>query len=406
MTASRASELLDSAVFGHRDDTKPTLLDRLFARWFRNLVYTQIWEDPVCDLAAMALGPGHRVLTIASGGCNALSYLLADPAEVVAVDLNHAHLALLELKLAAIRGLDSHAAFLRFFGEGRSRENVADYDRALAPLLSAAARDYWEARGGLRVRRVQMFQHAFYHHGLLGNLVGIVHRGAALAGVRLKDWAACTSVEEQQAWFEAKVAPIFRNPIVKRLCASPLVVFNLGIPPAQYEALCDGQPERMAEVLCERARTLATVAPVSENYFAWQAFTRGYKLPDGPLPPYLEAQAFPKLKTRIDRLSFSHENLRQRLEREPAESFDRYVLLDAQDWMTPAEIARLWEEITRTARPGARVIFRAAGRQSPVDAALPETLRARWVRDDETAAPLHERDRSGIYGAFFLYRLA
>ena len=39
----------------------------------------------------------------------------------------------------------------------------------------------------------------------------------------------------------------------------------------------------------------------------------------------------------------------------PAASFDRYVLLDAQDWMGDADLTKLWSEITRTARPGARV---------------------------------------------------
>ena len=42
----------------------------------------------------------------------------------------------------------------------------------------------------------------------------------------------------------------------------------------------------------------------------------------------------------------------------PDGSRDRYVLLDAQDWMTNAQLEALWTEITRTARPGARVIFR------------------------------------------------
>ncbi len=41
--------------------------------------------------------------------------------------------------------------------------------------------------------------------------------------------------------------------------------------------------------------------------------------------------------------------------REPVEAFDGYVLLDAQDWMSHAQMAELWAEITRTAktrRPG------------------------------------------------------
>jgi S-adenosylmethionine-diacylglycerol 3-amino-3-carboxypropyl transferase len=81
------------------------ILERVFARMFEGLVYAQIWEDPEVDLAALELGPTSRVVTIASGGCNAMSYLVADPARVQAVDLNPAHVALLKLKLAAARHL-------------------------------------------------------------------------------------------------------------------------------------------------------------------------------------------------------------------------------------------------------------------------------------------------------------
>jgi len=45
-------------------------------------------------MEALRLGPDDRVVAIASGGCNVLSYLTADPARVAAIDLNGAHIAL------------------------------------------------------------------------------------------------------------------------------------------------------------------------------------------------------------------------------------------------------------------------------------------------------------------------
>src|SRR5258708_38322446 len=59
-----------------------TVWDRVFAFWFRRLVYTQIWEDPEADLAALQLPLGSTIVTISSGGLNALSYLTANPAQV------------------------------------------------------------------------------------------------------------------------------------------------------------------------------------------------------------------------------------------------------------------------------------------------------------------------------------
>ena len=114
------TQLIADAVRNSRGQDESTVWDRLFAFWFRRLVYTQIWEDPEADLAALRLPVGSTIVTISSGGCNALSYLTAQPAQVYAVDLNEAHLALLKLKLAGIRAFSSYAEFWQFFGEAAS----------------------------------------------------------------------------------------------------------------------------------------------------------------------------------------------------------------------------------------------------------------------------------------------
>jgi len=405
MQATDTSTLLADAVYGHRAQGHVGILDRLFARWFERLVYTQIWEDPACDLEAMAVESHHRIITIASAGCNALAYLLADPAEVVAVDLNRAHLALLDLKAGALRAFDHHQDFLEMFGRGHSKANIARFRQHIAPLLSVEARRWWMARDAFGRPRISMFTTGLHRHGLTGRFIGIVHAWARLRGVRLEDWTLAKTPQEQAVWFDTKVARLFDGALVRRLAASPPVVWNLGIPPSQHEALCEGEVQTMASVLRERARRLATIAPVADNWFAWQAFARRYNVEQGPLPPYLEAKAFGLLKTRVDRLQMAHENLRVVLTGRTAASLDRFVLLDAQDWMSDDELVRLWQEITRTARPGARVIFRTAGVASPLERALPPAIAQRWRADHVTADRLHARDRSAIYGGFHLMHL-
>src|ERR1700722_11978976 len=121
------SRLIANAVRSTKDDEEATVWDRLYAFWFRRLVYTQIWEDPVADLAALRLPIGSTIVTLSSGGCNALSYLTARPAQVYAVDLNEAHLSLLKLKLAGLRAFSSYADFWQFFGEANSVSNAELY---------------------------------------------------------------------------------------------------------------------------------------------------------------------------------------------------------------------------------------------------------------------------------------
>src|ERR1700760_69793 len=82
-----STQLIADAVRNSRSEDQSSVWDRLFAFWFRRLVYTQIWEDPEADLAALQLPVGSTIVTISSGGCNALSYLTAQPAQVFAVDL-------------------------------------------------------------------------------------------------------------------------------------------------------------------------------------------------------------------------------------------------------------------------------------------------------------------------------
>src|ERR1700750_777374 len=143
------TQLIADAVRNSRGQGDSTVWDRLFAFWFRRLVYTQIWEDPEADLAALQLPLASTIVTISSGGCNALSYLTAQPAQVYAVDLNEAHLSLLKLKLAGLRALSSEAEFWQFFGEAASPVNFELYRDRLRPLLDADSRAYWDKRNVL-----------------------------------------------------------------------------------------------------------------------------------------------------------------------------------------------------------------------------------------------------------------
>ena len=49
------TQLIATAVRNSRTRYEETVWDRIFAFWFRRLVYTQTWEDPEADLAALQL---------------------------------------------------------------------------------------------------------------------------------------------------------------------------------------------------------------------------------------------------------------------------------------------------------------------------------------------------------------
>ncbi|MEQ1937127.1 DUF3419 family protein [Mesorhizobium sp. CN5-321] len=381
------------------------LSERLFAQLFSGLVYPQIWEDPDVDMVALAIRPGDRLVTIASGGCNALSYLLADPASVEAVDLNRAHVAFNRLKLAALGRLPSYDSFYRFFGRADAPANIADYRQFLRPHLDSETRAYWEKRKLSGRRRISIFSRSLYRHGLLGNFIGMGHRVARLYGIDPRGLLAAASMDDQRRFFDQSIAPLFEKRAVRWALKRKSSLFGLGIPPQQYDALAGGGD--MAAVLRARLEKLACDFPLAENYFAWQAFGRAYDpTGSGPLPPYLSRANFETVRARADRVTITNASYAEFLAAKPAASVDRFVLLDAQDWMSDDQLNHLWREITRTATPGARVVFRTAAEESLLPGRLDQSLLDLWEYRDAESKALHRRDRSSIYGGFHLYVLA
>ena len=170
---------LRKAVHHHRLASRRGMLERMFTLWFRGFVYNQIWEDPRVDAEALQIGPETRLLTISSGGCNILNYLIRHPARIVAVDLNANHMCLTRLKLAAIKHLPDYENFYNFFGHGRHQDNIANYNRYLRDVLDPLTRSFWESTDwpGRKFgpRRINYFKRGLYEHAKLCQFFRMVH---------------------------------------------------------------------------------------------------------------------------------------------------------------------------------------------------------------------------------------
>lgn len=401
-----ANLLLERAARSAPPASGRGVLERLFTLMFQGFVYNQIWEDPSVDLDGLKLKPHHRVVTIASAGCNVLNYLTAAPARIFALDLNPHHVALTKLKLAALAHLPDHESFFRFFGEAADPGNVALFDRYVRDRLDEGTSLYWLGLSGTpKRRRIEMFARNLYHHGLLGRFIGILHGVARLHGKNLEELLEAKTPREQRVLFDQLIAPLFDSAPIRFMSKSPLSLYALGIPPAQYDALVESGNGNAIRVLKERVERLACDFPIRDNYFAWQAFGRGYDTHGREaVPAYLKAENYAALKARVSSASVYHASLLDFLKAQPSQSLDRFVLLDAQDWMTPFQLTALWHEIDRTADSrDARVIFRTAGETSPLPEKLPPALLAPWLYHEWQSRVLHAQDRSSVYGGFHIY---
>jgi S-adenosylmethionine-diacylglycerol 3-amino-3-carboxypropyl transferase len=377
----------------------------MFGYLFSRLIYNQVWEDPLVDLNALSLEPMHKLVTIASAGCNILSYLSANPAYIVAVDVNRCHLALAELKLKALEHLPSYESFFVFFGDGNSDKNLHSYKQFIQPNLSAETRRYWDGKFLLRRQRFRWFEKSFYHRGLLSNFVGLLHVLAKIAGYDPSRLVNARSLEEQRIIFDEQIAPLFDNRLTMTFIKSPLSLFALGIPPAQYKRFLDAADGQLHALWRNRIERLACDFPIEDNYFAWQVFARGYDIQTRrAIPHYLQPEIYERIHDRTRRVDLRWISLLEFLVGQPKNSIHRYALMDVQDWMNAEQICKLWDQIDRTADlHDARVIFRTVGNLAPPARDMLSAPMVGWTYLEAESRRFHEMDRASIYGGFHVY---
>lgn len=413
MNPAKQTRLVLDAVKNEKTFSKQKILQKLFAVWFDAFVYNQIWEDPRVDLQALKIDANSRVLTISSGGCNALNYLLAEPEKVTAIDLNRHHIYLLNLKIAALKFLPDYESFFNFFGFGKSAENVADYLKFIAPNLDADTKKFWESKSFsgkiTNKNRIEFFRDGgLYQHSRNGYFLRFFHKFARLFGCRPEEMLKAETPDEQEELFQKHIAPFFDSFVIRTIGKLPVTMFGLGIPPQQFDELKTDSDDgaNVIEIYKNRAKKLAVEYPIYENYFAWQAFARKYDTENRKaLPEYLKAENYEKLKSNARKIETKIGSVTDEIKNGTARKYNRFVFLDAQDWMNAAQMSELWQAIADKSERGARIIFRTAGANSPIEKNLSNDLHDRFVYEKDFSKELFKQDRASIYGGFHLYLL-
>jgi S-adenosylmethionine-diacylglycerol 3-amino-3-carboxypropyl transferase len=283
----------------------------------------------------------------------------------------------------------------------------------MAPNLDHATRDFWGSNtfgGGLLYgERISFFRNAgLYEHSRNGYFLRLFHSLSRLFGCRPEEILKARTLEEQEVLYRNFIDPFFDSAVIKVVGRLPVTMFGLGIPPQQYDGLkkdLNGGGS-VIDVYRSRVKRLACDHPIRENYFAWQAFARRYDTKERvAVPEYLKAENYESLRHNIGRLATRIGSATDEVKNNPRGSFNRFVLLDAQDWMNAAAMTELWSAIAENGAPGSRVIFRTAGTESPIETNLPADLYSRFIYEKEWSNELFKQDRASIYGGFHLYVL-
>jgi S-adenosylmethionine-diacylglycerol 3-amino-3-carboxypropyl transferase len=353
-----------------------------------SLLFGMSWEDPLSDRMALAIEPGNTVTTISSGGCNTLTLLLENPAKIYAVDINASQSYLLELKIAAVRHLE-HEELLAFLGLAPSESRLRVF-KSLAGDLSAEAFAYW-------TRNADAVQQGVVHTGRYESFIRkfISFLGVAQGKGRIENFFRCASIDDQRKYFE-KVWNTFQWRLLFKLAFNKRVLAKRGLT-ADYFKFDDGSSS-FAESFFRRSRHAMCEIPIATNYFLAQ-YLRGRYWSGDAVPDYLRKENLPIVRDRLDRIEVVTCDAQGWFGKQVDSSIDAFSLSNICELMSPDEAQRLFTEVARTARTGARICFR----NLIVPRGVPEELSAKIELQEELSQELLSRDRSFVYSRVHAY---
>ena len=385
---------------------------QFFSKAFQGILYNQIWEDPEIDLAALNTDKNSKILAISSGGCNGLNYLTKSPEKVTLVDIQQDHLNIAKIRTAAVKYAPTYQDLFNFMAVGRGEGNIDFYNKYIAPNLSEEEQKYWQSPmqqlWKRYKRRIDIFEEGFYPASK-ASLVG--RKVFPLLGINQKsveEFLKFDDVKKQAKYFDQTILPKILKRWRHLLFKIPSLCAFLGVHPNQIKILQGETNQTLKELFIQRVRQTLTDTPCYRNYFAWQILLARYNLDSqDALPLYLQEKNFQNIQSQLIAGKLNHKHgsiVKEVIEAKPG-SYNRFVLLDAQEWMSNQDITTLWENIVRVGGAGAKIIFRTGTLRSYLQDQIPAELYNKLYYHQELSENLFKKDRLKVYGGFHCYEV-
>lgn len=368
---------------------RPTMPQATIAKRadFSRIRYAQCWEDADVLLGGLESAPGARCVSIASAGDNTLALLTRAPARVVALDLNPAQLACLELRVAAYRRLQ-HGELLELMGS-RASERRRDWYAACRDDLGLETRAFWDEKPEwieAGIGAAGKFER--YFSRFRQRVLPCIHRRRTVMALLDRREAAARESFYQETW------NTWRWRLLFRLFFSRTMMGRMGRDPRFFDHV-EGP---VAERILERTRHALAVLDPSENpYLHWILMGRHGEA----LPLALREEHFETIRRNLDRLEWRLASIEELLAQEPAERFDAWNLSDIFEYMPESTYHELLAKIVRHSNPGARLAYwnMLAPRSRPTS--MGEELDAL----EDRSRQLHHQDKAFFYSRFVVERV-
>ena len=307
------------------------------------VVFAQVREDAAIELDILRSRPADETaFCIASGGCTALTLLLARPQKLHVIDVNPAQVFLVELKRAALSHF-SYSQMLRTMTRD-ARPNYA----ALRPHLSAGAQEFWDAH-------CDSLSHGLNGCGLIEKRLRQIMRWLPLIQSRRnirRLFAAKTLGEQrrvyQKLWNHARWKRVFEI-----LLSRPILKVVYG------DQFVDAVPPGFARQIKWRMDEAFMHHSIGQNPYLWQTFQGVYPPHQNGLPLYLQAENFPVMQNELPKMQLAVADAALYLEAQAPHSIGFFALSNILEITSPDYSARLMRAVFRAAKPDAKVCLRS-----------------------------------------------
>lgn len=355
---------------------------------FEGILYAQCWEDPQIDRTAFNINSKDVVFTITSGGCNALTFLLDNPAEIIALDLNPHQNFLLELKIAAMKKL-SYDELLQLLGIRESSSRIELFNDS-RELLSDAARVFWDNHlkeintGLIHAGRYERYMR------LLRNVLIIM-----IGKKTIKDLFNASTRYEREKIFDKKWDnrrwKIFTRLLLSRRVMSLLFTGDF------FKYL--DKKFSFGKNFALKVRKAITELPIKENYFLTYILCGNYN--QAYLPPYLQRDNYEKIQSGLNRIEIITESCGEYFKKLPNSAISKFNFTNIFEWLSPQEFESLLRKTIRVAKNNSIITYR----NLLVSREHPATLDNRIQSLSEVAEKLHRIDLSFIYDRYVIEKI-
>lgn len=351
----------------------------------KRIDYSQCWEDPEILTEALGINKTDSILSVSSGGDNTLSLLCLGPKKIVSIDVNPVQNYLLELKLAALTNLRYHE-ILAFLGIEESKNRLEIYKK-LSVHLTPQARLWWSAhpslieKGVINCGRFEKFLTIFRKY-----ILPFIHSRKTIYQFTSKK-----SIKEQQEYYKNRWNSK-RWRLYFRFASSR---FMLEYFARQKRTFTYVQAKRGANNYLKRLEIKLSNVSLSSNYFMLYCLTGGY---GQSVPPYLEEKNHKRYKETVSSLSIVTNDVFSYLKLAPESSISKYNLSDIFEALSSEENDKLWEEIIRTSKRGAKIAYWDNLTHKPIPARFSSMVSA----EKQLASELYTKDRVFFYSDFHI----